>query len=315
VKPTVSQVYELARALLGDTEVPGGQLYTDQKLAPFFGGVYRKVFRAMSSASNPYVTDEGFYDLPANTGILDPATAGINNLDELLWIEERKPATGANVAVSAVTLADGVATVTTSTPHGRSVGDSVVAYNIGQVSENINGMWSLTAVSTTTKMTFGGSVITGTWTSGGNISYSDEQFRDMAPTTRQRFVATSQSGSPPISQFTWMGDVIQFHPSTETRQLRITYKRSGEPPTTPSSTVGIDDSIDVLATGLAGQAAKSFGNATEGNDLLASAFGPSGGRDGTIGGLLFELLQKSVKAMQSQVWRRRAFAEPLWDSD
>lgn len=299
-KPTVSEVLQLSRSLLGDTDNYAGDVYTDAELLPHLKSGRRRLFRVMGAISNPFVTAEAFYDLPDDTRVLDPATAGMNNVGEIISVESR--GVTSSVSVSSVSISSGVATVTTSAAHGYSAGYTVVLFNLGGI-DGINTMWTLSAAPSTTEAELGGSNLSGTYTSGGTMSYSTEQFTDLDRKMRLDKVTTSQSNTEPLAEWAWMGDKLYFHPSTEARQLRIIYTKTGDS-LELTDTIAVDDSLDFLAYYAAGSCAHGKGDA-KGRALLVDAIGPGLGQDENFGGLLRELLAQGVKAMPdvgSQPW-------------
>lgn len=305
-KPTVASVLATAQSLLGDEDA---DVYTDVVLLPHLKRAYRKVVRFMRTVDNPYVLNEAFYDLPANTRVLDPATAGLTDVGEILFIDQRE--VDSSVAVSGVAIASNVATVTTAT-HGRSVGDTVVLFNVGGIS-GINGMWTLSAVPSTTEATLGGSYLSGTYTSGGTMSYSSKDFTEMDRVDLLESTPISTTNTD-LKKWAWLNDKVYVYPSSSTRQLKITYTKSGES-LGATDTVGVDDSEDILACLTAGWAAMAKGEPQIGVELVSQALGPTHAKDGRIGGSLYELLQQGVKAMQGEDFTRPPYATPIHNRD
>ena len=78
--PTALNVFDLCRSNLGDEAVSGGELYTNTLLLPFLNAANREMFRVLESLQLPRVKTYAYYNLPANTGVLYPATASITFL-------------------------------------------------------------------------------------------------------------------------------------------------------------------------------------------------------------------------------------------
>ena len=302
-KPTVAATLLSAQALLGDVSK---DTYTDAVLLPFVKRAYRKVVRFMATVDNPFVRSEAYYDLPANSRVLDPAAAGMTDVGEILFIDERE--VDSSVAVSGVALASSVATVTTAT-HGRSVGQTVVLFNVLGI-PGINGMWTLSAIPLTTEVTLGGSYLSGTYTSGGTMSYSDNEFTSMDKVDLLERVPSVNTSASALKQWAWQGDKLYFPPSSDARQLRIIYTKSGAT-LALTDTIGIDDSEDVIACLAGGWAGMALGDWDIGVELISQALGPTHAKDGRIGGSLYELLQQGVKAMQGGDWRSLPFGVPI----
>src|SRR5262245_14152074 len=123
--PTVQQVYDATRAIVGDTVnivagVNVGQTYINSILQPHYVFAFSELFRAMQSSQNPRIRRESYYNLPENTGYLNPATAFIFNMGEPESVEGRKNVS--SWAIASFTPGNGIATVTTSTPTTLSSG-------------------------------------------------------------------------------------------------------------------------------------------------------------------------------------------------
>src|SRR5579859_6303472 len=132
--PIVSTVNTAVRAILGDTEVPTGQVYTDALILPHYQFSYSELFRALQSAQNPRIRKESYYNLPAFTGYLNPATAFIFNMGEPEVIEARINVTSWSVA--SFTPGNGLATVVTTVPHTLISGNQAVLYGVAGVSDD-----------------------------------------------------------------------------------------------------------------------------------------------------------------------------------
>ena len=308
-KPTLTNVYDAARAAIADDD---GDVYTDARLAAHFKTAYRQVFRVMQGVGNPMVETDAYFNLPANTGVLNPATAGISDMGEIVEIRQRRPTS--TLDITNVTLSSNVATVTTAA-HGRANGDEVVIYKVGGIT-GANGLWQVTVGSSTT-VSLNGSYLTGTYTAAtGKMSHSNEQWSDPLNKVSRIDEAylTAPSSAPP-RVYAWVGDVIRFAPSSGERQLWIVYRMSGTPPTTGSDVIQFDDSQDLLGYATAGYAGMTRSPQVARN-LLAIAFGPNYLVDNRIGGMLYDMMQVSVKALNNQRHRRPPFGgRPYWLED
>jgi hypothetical protein len=294
-------VYSAVRAHLSDDEIAAGQVFTDAKIQPFYKAAYSVLFRAMQNWQNPRVRREWFYNLPANTSVLAPATAGISNMGEIESIEER----GIDSSFSVVNAVPGSGLLTiTSDPHSFSTGDQVVVTGVGGISDDINGIWTIT-VSNGTTFTLNGCTATGTYTSGGVASKSAEEFSELDQKDR---IESVEAPSDELGEFAWMGDVIRFRPCSKQRQLRIVFTLSGNAPTSTTASVGIDDSLDFLAAYTAYLAALAKGKRTTAMAMKELSIGYP--QDGGYGGLLGQFLEAGVLALQNQQWVRPPFRDP-----
>ncbi len=298
-RPTVTNVYDNVRGQLGDAQ----NFWTDAKLQPHFSKAYRVLFRAMEMLGNQFVEREVYFVLPANTATLVPSTAGISDMSDPVDVGDRsnltvKSVTGATVGSSSVTL--------TVTGHGRVDGDVVTVSQAGGIPD-ASGIWAISAPTADT-ITLNGCVATGSYTSGGTMVYSGEDF---TPVVRvERLSIAPAVGS--TRQYSWRNGAFQFHPSGSDRQVKIVYRSSGAPPSSGSAVIPYDDCEDFLATYTAGLAFGSRGASSRRVELLTEALGPAMRTDAS-GGLLHDLLQLSVRAMQripAEKRRRQPFREP-----
>ncbi len=301
-KPTVQNVLDTARSYLGDDAIPGGEWAQDSVLLPFFGLAYRELFRAMQQTQNPFIRQDSYYVLPANTSVLDPAVAGITDLADLEFVEERSAGT-----IHAITGATaGAQYMTLTVPnHGYGTGNEVVVYNLQGFSpfNSPNNLWTINVVDVNTFQLLG-CTATGTWINGtGSVAQSPEEFITMDPYDRIEKIPFAPG--PTLNAYAWEGDVLRFIPSSSARQLRIVYTLSGSVPST-SAIIGVDDSLDFLAVRTAGLAAGSRGATERAMELNSMAIGPDLVADGN-GGMLRELLIADIRAMQRLQYRRPPF--------
>ncbi len=292
MRPTVQQVYDAARSVLGDTQTAGGEVYTNTILQPKYQYAYSELFRAMQSAQNPRVTQETYYDVPIYTSYLDPSTANIENLGEVITLEERGGVSA--WAISNAVPGSGICTVT-SAATTLATGNQAIVYGVVGVSDDINGAWTVT-VNSTTSTQLNGCVATGTYTSGGVLSTSNEMFQVVTPV--QHIEWTDQSVQSAFLVYSWEGDVFRFPPCSGVRQLRITYALSGDAPTTTSARVQIDDSLGFLMYRIAGLAASSKGMVQRAQEYNMKAVGPRWDSDNSEGGLLLQLLITGIRNKQ-----------------
>ena len=290
---TVQQVLDDVRSHLADNAISGGEIYTNTVLLPFFQMAYREMFRVMQTIQLPRVQTTAYYNLPAQTGYLDPSTAGISDMGEPWEMGERQVTSA--LSVSAISITSSVPTLTTAA-HGLTDGDRIVVYKAGGVT-GVNGLWAVN-VTSSTQFELNGAVAVGTYTSGGVASTSDEDFQDI------RFVdeIDDTEGDLPdrLRIVAWVGDVFRFVPCSQIRQLRIRYISSGNAPTLVTDSVGLDDAKDYLAVRTAGLACASKGAPSRASELNTMALGPKQVEADASGGLLRQLMLAGVLQMQSQ---------------
>ncbi len=292
---TKQNCLDSARFHLGDDLVSGGQTFTNTVLEQPFQAALRELYRAMESVTNPRVQREAYYDLPANTGYLSPATASITDLGELVFVDERGSVT--SYAITGAVAGSGYVTLTV-VGHGFVTGGLAAIYGIGGMT-GVSGMFAVTVVDANT-IRANGAVGVGAYTSGGVASKSGDTFVPVRHVTRIEDVST---GNSELGIYAWMEDALRFPPCAAVRELRITYISSAATVSGASDTTGIDDSTDFLGVRTAGIAAQSRGANSKAQMLNTWALGPSLQADAS-GGILRDLLQAGVRALQSNPVQR-----------
>ncbi len=291
--PLVSDVYSGVRSVLGDTNSATGQVFTDSLLQPHYQTAYSELFRAMQGAQNPRIRQESYVIVPAYTGYLDPATGFMYNVGEIESVEERGNVT--SWAISNVVPGTGVATVT-SAATTLATGDEAVVIGVGGITDDVNGIWTIT-VNSTTSTQLNGCSATGTYTTNtGTLSTSSEQFQEMTPQQRISFI--NQAPQDTFRVYAWEKDVFRFPPCGNIRQLHITYTLSGDAPTTTTASTGIDDCLDFLKYRVAGMAGPSKGMLQRAAIYTNLAVGGRWVSDGIPGGILGQLLDSGVRNLQ-----------------
>ncbi len=290
----VSDIYTAVRAILGDTKIPQGEVYVDALLQPHYQFAYSELFRALQSAQSPRVRQENYYDVLPNTGYLNPATAFITNLGELESVEERGSIT--SWAVSSFTPGVGLATVVTSTPTTLIAGNQAVLFGLTGVTDDANGMWTVTPNSSTSiKLDGCVATVSGTPT-GGTLSFSNELFCPMIPQNRLDWVNMAPASTFQI--YAWEGDVLRFPPALGVRELRIVYTVSGNAPIVTTYSTGIDDCLGFLSYRVAGLVSMSRGMVQRAEAYRNMAVGPNWESTQMPGGILNQLLLPTIRNMQ-----------------
>ena len=298
---TAQNIMDDSRALLADVS---GQIFDNTKLLPFVGMSVREGFRAMEAVSRPSVNREAFYDLPAHTSVLSPSTAGIDDLDEPIIVEERGTITSVNV--TGCTIVSTVASVSTApTLHGLATGAQVVLHGIGGIT-GVSGLFTVT-VTSTTAFTPNGAVAVGTYSSGGTMSWSNESFQPMDPMQRIEKVLTSEQGA--LLQWAWRDDKFQFPPADSVRQIRVQYVSSGTSVTAATDSIVPDELRDFLALRTAGLCAQAHGATERARDLNVEALGPTLQADAS-GGALRACLVTGIRSLQRGTYRRPPYRPP-----
>lgn len=291
--PLVSEIYSDARGHLGDDENAAGEIFTNTKLQTFYRLAYSELFSAYSRSQLPFPVREAFYNLPINTGFLDPATAGISSLGEIESVWERGGVT--SVSITSATAGSAALSVTAA-GHGRSTGNQISLYGIGGISSDHVGLWTVTVTSSSV-LTANGCTAAGTYTSGGTLSYSTEDFEEVDLV--DRLTGVSPTPQSTLGMYSRIGDRLRFPPANSVRQLRIFHKISGSAPTTITDSIGIDDSRVFLGLRTAGLAAQARNMLQRSSILNNLAVGPAWDSAGVAGGSLANLLDTGVRNLQN----------------
>ncbi len=292
--PLVGDIYTAVRAILGDTKLAAGEVYLDTILQPHYQFAYSELFRALQSAQSPRVRQENYYNVPPDTGYLNPATAFITNLGELESVEERGSIT--SWAVSSFTPGAGLATVGTSTPTTLAAGNQAVLFGLTGVTDDANGIWTVTPNnSTSIKLDGCVATVSGTPT-GGTLSFSNEVFLPMTPQNRIDWVASAPTST--FKYYAWEGDVLRFPPASGVIQLRIVYTVSGNAPIVTTYSTGIDDCLGFLSYRVAGLASLSRGMVQRADAYRNMSVGPNWESSQMPGGILQQLLLPSIRNQQ-----------------
>jgi hypothetical protein len=314
---TLQEVFDSARSYLSDTQVPGGEVFTNTYLQLQFEEPYRNAFRKMQGLSKR-VQKVAYVNLPASTTVLIPSTYGIVDFAEPESIEER-PA--ANVIAISTTSNTTPITVTTAAPHGLGSTGDVVEGTISGVAGSSApwGQWFATITGAST-FTLNGSARGGAAGTGGAWTpWSQLAFREVGPLD---YEAQGLDGVPQqyLGKYIWRNSRLHFRGAMGVQQLRIMYWASGSAPQLANQDIGIDDVRDFLACATAANAARSKGWFDMASDLRVSAYGDPRKFD-EAGGLLGEFVKAQVLTAQRGPQRRaRAFrqhktpydASPIW---
>lgn len=298
--PTLSEVYTQARAKCGDTEVVGGQIYTNSILLPHVQEATRALWRGLRNLATPRVQRTFYYTLPANTSIFYPQTALITDFSEPSGpVCQRDGLTA--VAVAAATQNGSNLDITCTGPHGLTTGDVVVLEQLGGL-KAANALCAVTATSAT-QLFANGVITSGTYTSGGFVVTSQNEFQPLEYASAVP-TATTQS-TPGLTIAVYADNYFQFLPSNNNQQIRITYWSSSEVPVSDADKIYFNDCIDFVAIYAAAEASKAQGAMTQYEQMRRQAVGPRFD-EGVYGGEMRQLMQAAVRERQNMSPYERA---------
>lgn len=262
--PTRADVTQAVLSLLGDTQVSGGSVFTAAFQAPHLNMAYQELFSKLSLMSADRIQREGYYVLPAYTGVFTPSLAGLTNFGGPVEVRERGTVT--TYAVSGAlpaTPAAGLCRLTVAAlPAAVITGAQLEVYNVGGLSDDVNDAWSLT-VNSTTSVDLNGCTATGTYTSGGTLAYSTEQWSEpLEPVASNREFPTAANSA--IGSYSWQNGKMRMPTCSATRELKFLYHLSSSLPVVASpvagDSMGVDDCLAFLSNRTAQYAGASKGN-------------------------------------------------------
>jgi len=309
--PTGSMIAETARLVyLGDTEVPGGQIFTDSILQPSINSAFRTLMDNLRRSDDRTPRRMGFYNLPAYTTSLTPADMGIANMGgpKELWHRSVGSTYSATVAAfndKTNTTPRSVDLTISGGTSSFSAGAQVVTFNFdSSVTQDINDMWHIQVVDANTIRLLGCAAQDadgdGVGTTGV-VSTSPEDYSPQPNATLRLEIQDNIGGaSTTISEWAWKDGRFRFPPCTSARQLKILYMISGDPPLNLGDPYGIDNSLDFLASYAAGLAANMKGYKGMAGDIFRLAVGREDGdpKDGDAG-FLGQYMRPQVKQQQN----------------
>lgn len=249
--PVRSDVTTLVLSILGDTQVSGGGIFTSAFQAPYLNSAYQELFGRLSNISAPRAQREAYYIVPAYTGSVTPSIAGISNFGSPLEIRERGTVTGyaISAATPATPAAGSLRLTVAALPAAVITGAQADVYSVAGITAEVNDSWTLT-VQSTVSVDLNGCAATGTYTSGGVLAYSTEQWsNELTPKgTTDEF---PNSASAAFAMYCWQNGALRLPAAVAAREIRIVYYLSSSLPVVASpvagDSMGIDDSLNFLA--------------------------------------------------------------------
>lgn len=292
--PTSTQVYDEIRVLLEDTEGGGGGRFTNPLLRPFLQAAWHEIHAAALSHNLPLIRRSVYPILPPYTGDLYPVVAGISNMGEIIEVAERSYLAANSIAISAIiTPASALATVTTAATHPFVSGNRVTHHGVSGLSDDINDIWMIEKLTSTTYR-IRGSTATGAHTaSTGTATYSTEAFSTLKLVEKIDHT-TAPGGS--LSVYAWNLDRFIFPGANVNRQLRLTYQLSDALPDDESLGVGIDGCLPFLKFRTAGLALLNLAPQTAAQFNATALGGSLNGQD--LNGFLGMLIRPQIRTSQ-----------------
>jgi hypothetical protein len=292
--PTLAQVYTDTRILLEDTGNSGaGQRFTDNYLNPFAQAAWSELYSTAMGHNLALVRQTRFHILPAYTGDLFPAVAKIGNFGEPVKLYERGFLASNSVAVTGLTTPDaaGLATVTVAAGHPFQTGWRVTHSSIVGLTEDVNDVWMVENLTSTTYR-IRGSQATGTYTASGVATYSTQEFAEMRMVVG---INRSQAPGGALMEYVWRNDRFIFPGCTIDRQLEIEYQVSDSLPAVGVS-LGVDGCLPFLKFRTAGLAILNLAPKTA-REFNSQALGRNEDVQ-ELGGFLGQLMKPQIRSGQ-----------------
>lgn len=295
--PTLQSVYDAARGYLNDFAVSGGEIFTNSALQQAFGEPYRSLFGRLMGISKR-VQKAVYVNFPASTTVLVPSFYGITDFAEPEVIEERL----ASNLITIVTTSTSSPIVVNAPSHGLGTAGSMVEGVVSGVLGTFSpwGRWFETVIDAN-NFSLNGSVGDVAGTGGSFSPWTQIAFSEVYPLDLDE---QGLDGNPQsvLGNYIWRDERLEFRGCTNAQQLRITYWASGNPPTNPSTSLGIDNCLDFLACATAANAARSLGWQPIADSLRTQAYGTPGTEDA---GLLGVFVTIQIATLQRGPQRRR----------
>lgn len=306
--PQVIDIYQQSRFHLGDTQVPGGQLFNDNYLRPHFSAAYMALYRWLSRNGAKGLRKDYYFNLKANTSQATPLDLGIANNGKPQEIYERTIGStflGSIAAINASSAGTLPSIQITINGHNFVNGSVIVTFGFStaDITDDINSEFTVTIVDANNILLNGCSAkeVTGGTAVGttGYVSAGSEPFGDIP--LQQAYDIGALPLNSSLGQLTvwmWQNGYFRFVPATIDRQIKINVALSSAPPNAGS--VGIDDSLDALALFTAASAGASKRPAAMCQALWMRAIGNTSGDTMKImGGQFYELAQSAILAINN----------------
>ena len=308
--PTSTNVFARARELVGDTDVAGGDLFTNTLLTPHLDFAVNAMFRALRHANSPQVNRREYVRVAPHQIRIDFDAAGVGDIAAINSVRDRS--IGSSGAITALAYNTATGWRVTSAAHGRTTGDLVFLAGIetGPDPEMINVVWPISVVdadnfdligspnklASTTPYSGSG----GVWykTSGSDWSVPFEQVEGLR--------STLDSTGSFRTAYDFAEDAIWIQGDNSERLIELYYKIAPENVVASAANLRVRNSLDYLAHMTAGMAQFSRGGDGTFNVNLAIGVGSASMLDErNPGGLLGSLVQMHAKAARRRIHSQR----------
>jgi hypothetical protein len=304
-RPTIAQINSKIRDLLGDTEVAGGQEFTDARNFYAIKSAWTAMIQAMVRKDISLVQTVAYVNIPAYTSSFIPTSVGIYDMGAPTELRQRSVGGSRTVLSVALASSGGLNHLdcTLDSPHGLSDGANVVVFKAAGMdifNVNMNGAWTITVPSPSVARLMGCEIIGNYTNNSATLSWSMEEFNPN-PIPFVDIIHPRQPMST-IQYCCWRDGKFYISPANNPRQLQIQYLIFSEIPDTFNNTLPVDGCLEFLSHYAAAQRIASV---AEGTSAAAGLYKKACGSEtgefsdmSTAGGFLGNLLVPGVKQNQ-----------------
>lgn len=315
MRPTLNQIYAAIRRHTGDTEVAGGQQFTDGFCLPGVQSAWNVLYSTLVQRDLSQAQRDTFFNVPAYVGQLTVGALGVADMGQPVIIYERSiQGTIKITSIAAGETADGIPYIdaTLQSPHGITTpSQQVVVFRaagaFGAGISELNGAYSAVPQGASVLRLMGcyltASAIAGYTTNSAILSWSNESFPRVPMVQRDtpfNLIPTPQTF---IGEWSWSRGQFLLRPAGVARQIRITYLIYDSIPDVWPATepLPVDGSLDFLAHYAAAALLQPLVGSSElVQHLYTKATGTSNGIFDEPGGFLKALLAPAVKQSQME---------------
>jgi hypothetical protein len=281
VIPTYAQVTAAARAHLGDTMLPAGSVWSDAngKLDPYVQQAYSELYKGFEGAGVENIVRTLYGIAPAYTSYISPASYGAVNFSEPTFKPLWESGVGKFASITSLTpITSFPIGVEAATPaHTFVDGEMVLIFGVDGYSDLINDIWSVENLNPAAFFLGGCPAIAeGSYSGNGKAITITQDWSEVVPLPDIQQWPTTPGGQ--LQRYEWVGNAFRVFPASVQRAIKMEFYLSGKSPdhTTPTVSMGFDDSLGFLAYRASGLAWQDRGGTDQAMKCNREALGPTG---------------------------------------
>lgn len=314
--PTFSDVFGVARKMIGDTETTAGAVADNNFLLEYGQSAYELMYDVLENNESPKIRRTAYWRIPAYTSYLNPAQMNLLGLPAMgepinIWARPE----GQMLPISTLTpvpqgagdinpyvdvQASGLSTAVPNVTDGSVV--DITACNL--YTADINDEWTVMRTETDTIRLVGCSAIVrapvpSPASSGFILTASVPWPTSSIKRGLNQRDLESAVGDTEIASWMWGDGAFRFRSCSEARQLRIEYRISPNAPTVVTTSLGVQGCLNFMAAYTAALFldAKGFKGSAASKFLLAVG-DPTGEPGNGTKGYLGQIVRQHVKSEQ-----------------